>query len=42
MKYLNEFAAIDNIKTSVVDKTALGFVEVTRKKVKKPLYSYIE
>lgn len=41
MNYINELAAMDSVKTSVVDITGLGFVEITRKKVKKPLHESI-
>jgi ribonuclease G len=38
MEELAEYLKKDPIKTTLVDMTALGLVEVTRKKVRKPLY----
>lgn len=38
MKELRELFSKDPIKTTLVDMTALNLVEVTRKKVRKPLY----
>lgn len=38
---LNEAIAGDPVKTTVVDITKLGLVEMTRKKVKKPLYEQV-
>ena len=37
LSYLESFLNRDPIKTSFVDMTSLGLVEITRKKVKKPL-----
>jgi ribonuclease G len=41
MKELRELFNKDPIKTTLVDMTALNLVEVTRKKVRKPLYEQI-
>lgn len=41
MKELEEHLKKDPIKTTVVDMTALGLVEVTRKKVRKPLHEQV-
>ncbi|MDF2951513.1 MAG: ribonuclease, Rne/Rng family [Anaerocolumna sp.] len=41
MKKLEELFRLDPIKTTLVDMTALNLVEVTRKKVKKPIYEQI-
>lgn len=38
MSELEEYFKKDPIKTTLVDMTALGLVEITRKKVRKPLY----
>lgn len=38
MDYLAECMKSDHIKTAVVDMTALGLVEVTRKRIHKPIY----
>lgn len=38
MDKLKELASLDSVKTTVVDMTALGLVEITRKKVHKPLH----
>ncbi|WP_313128685.1 ribonuclease E/G [Anaerocolumna sp.] len=38
MKFLEELFRKDPIKTTLVDMTALNLVEITRKKVRKPLY----
>ena len=38
MNKLKELASLDSVKTSIVDMTALGLVEITRKKVYKPLH----
>lgn len=38
MGFLAELASNDPVKTTVVDMTGLGLVELTRKKVHKPLY----
>ena len=37
MEQLRMFAALDPVKTTVVDMTQLNLVELTRKKGKKPL-----
>lgn len=42
MEELEEYFKKDPIKTTLVDMTALGLVEVTRKKVRKPLHQQIE
>lgn len=42
MEELAEYFKKDPIKTTLVDMTALGLVEVTRKKVRKPLHEQIE
>lgn len=36
-----KYLASDSVKTTLVDMTALGLVEVTRKKIKRPLYEQI-
>lgn len=41
MKVLEELFRKDPVKTTLVDMTALNLVEVTRKKVRKPLYEQI-
>jgi len=41
MKVLEELFRKDPIKTTLVDMTALNLVEVTRKKVRKPLHEQI-
>lgn len=38
MKVLAEYCFSDPVKTTVVDMTKLGLVEITRKKIRKPLY----
>lgn len=38
---LNEAVSHDPVKTTVVDITRLGLVEITRKKIKKPLYEQL-
>lgn len=42
MEELAEYFKKDPIKTTLVDMTALGLVEVTRKKVRKPLHEQVE
>jgi ribonuclease G len=42
MAELAEYFKKDPIKTTLVDMTALGLVEVTRKKVRKPLHEQVE
>ncbi len=42
MELLRNYCNKDNVKTTVVDMTALHLVEVTRKKVRKPLYEQIK
>ncbi len=42
MKELEEYFKLDPVKTTLVDMTALGLVEVTRKKVRKPLHEQLE
>jgi len=41
MKQLERLLRMDPIKTVLVDMTALGLVEITRKKVKKPLHEQL-
>lgn len=41
MKSLDAFLSEDRIKTNLVDMTALNLVEITRKKVRKPLHEQI-
>ncbi len=42
MAELEEYLKKDPVKTTLVDMTALGLVEVTRKKVRKPLHEQLE
>lgn len=42
MEELQEYFKRDPVKTTLVDMTTLGLVEVTRKKVRKPLHEQIE
>jgi ribonuclease G len=42
MTELAEYFKKDPVKTTLVDMTALGLVEVTRKKVRKPLHEQLE
>ena len=42
MKLLRVEFAKDPVKTMVVDMTALNLVEITRKKVRKPLHEQIK
>jgi len=42
MEELKEYFRKDPIKTTLVDMTALGLVEVTRKKVRKPLHEQFQ
>lgn len=42
MDELNGFVATDRVATKVVDMTRLGLVEITRKKVRKPLHEIIK
>lgn len=42
MSDLEEYFKKDPVKTTLVDMTALGLVEVTRKKVRKPLHEQVE
>lgn len=42
MRELEEYFKKDPIKTNLVDMTALGLVEITRKKVRKPLHEQVE
>lgn len=42
METLNGYLNKDPIKTTLVDMTALGLVEVTRKKVRKPLHEQVK
>lgn len=41
MNHLSELLSNDPVKTSVVDMTKLNLVEITRKKIRKPLYEQI-
>jgi ribonuclease G len=41
MEELEEYLRKDPVKTTLVDMTALGLVEVTRKKVRKPLHEQV-
>lgn len=41
MKQLERLLRMDPVKTVLVDMTALGLVEITRKKVKKPLHEQL-
>jgi len=41
MEELESYFKKDPVKTTLVDMTALGLVEVTRKKVRKPLYEQV-
>ncbi|MCD8169654.1 MAG: ribonuclease E/G [Clostridiales bacterium] len=41
MRHLGDVVSKDPVKTTVVDMTRLNLVEVTRKKVRKPLYEQI-
>ena len=42
LKQLKEYLDKDPIKTSLIDMTPLGLVEITRKKVRKPLHEQIK
>ena len=39
---LNEYLKQDPVKTMLIDMTALNLVEITRKKIRKPLYEQIK
>ena len=41
MSYLADILRADSVPTSVVDMTRLGLVEITRKKIRKPLHEVI-
>lgn len=41
MEVFEEYLKMDPIKTTLVDMTALGLVEITRKKVRKPLHEQV-
>ena len=41
MKFLRSCVSRDPVPVTVVDMTSLGLVEVTRKKIKKPLHEQI-
>jgi ribonuclease G len=41
LKALDSYLMEDKIRTRLVDMTALGIVEITRKKVNKPLSEWI-
>ncbi len=38
MKAFKDFVVLDTVPTTVVDMTKLGLIEVTRKRIRKPLY----
>ncbi len=42
MEELETYFKLDPVKTTLVDMTALGLVEVTRKKVRKPLHEQVK
>ena len=42
MEELAEYFKKDPVKTTLVDMTTLGLVEVTRKKVRKPLHEQLD
>ncbi len=42
MAALHGIAAKDKVRTAVVDMTKLGLVEITRKKIKKPLHEQVK
>lgn len=42
MAYLEEILSKDNVPTSLVDMTKLGLVEITRKKIRKPLHEILD
>jgi ribonuclease G len=42
MAELEKYLLKDPVKTTLVDMTALGLVEITRKKVRKPLHEQVE
>ena len=42
MDYLRENAVGDRKRVHVIDMTPLGLVEITRKKIRKPLYELID
>ena len=42
MEELKEYFKHDPIKTTLVDMTPLGLVEVTRKKLRKPLHEQLQ
>lgn len=42
MAYLTQCVRTDPVKTTVVDMTSLNLVEITRKKVRKPLYEQVK
>ena len=41
MNHLSALASRDSVKTTVVDMTTLGLVEITRKKMHKPLHEVL-
>jgi len=41
INYLRTLASCDSVKTTVVDMTALGLIEITRKKMHKPLHELL-
>ena len=41
MRVLGNYLAEDQIKTNLIDMTALGLVEITRKKVRKPFFEQL-
>jgi len=42
LKLLEQEMEKDRVPAKVIDMTALGLVEITRKKVRKPLYELLE
>ena len=42
MDYLKSQLQFDPVKTNIVEMTRLNLVEVTRKKIRKPLYELID
>ena len=41
MAALHNIVMKDKVRTSVMDMTKLGLVEITRKKIKKPLHEHL-
>ena len=42
LELLRQEVAKDSVPTKVIDMTALGLVELTRKKVRKPLHEWMK